>query len=350
MSSHRRSPSLADGMRAAASWAVDFFSLSWIVLGLLTSIFSFLACVLLLPRSPLAAVGLCVHLVALAVPLRVAPPRQARRLLQYVSSAACNYFPITVEFEDKNAFNDSRPCVIGYEPHSVLPIGACVFLPYSRVGQGGEMPGQGSPGEVVPPFLRNSIMASTSSVFLVPFMRHLLYWLGCRSASREVLQQALADGQNVVLCPGGVQECYFMDPLPDQEVAFLKQRTGFVKLAMTAGAPLVPVFSFGQTPQYSYWRPFIDWPKHVISGGRMASFVRRIGFVPLLCWGVMGTTLPHRVPMHIYVGKPIAVPHTADPSAAEVQRYLTQYISAMAAIFERHKAAAGHPKAKLTII
>jgi hypothetical protein len=113
MSSHRRSPSLADGMRAAASWAVDFFSLSWIVLGLLTSIFSFLACVLLLPRSPLAAVGLCVHLAALAVPLRVAPPRQARRLLQYVSSAACNYFPITVEFEDKNAFNDSRPCVIG---------------------------------------------------------------------------------------------------------------------------------------------------------------------------------------------------------------------------------------------
>ncbi len=54
--------------------------------------------------------------------------------------------------------------------------------------------------------------------------------------------------------------------------------------------------------------------------------------------------------MHIYVGKPIAVPHTADPSAAEVQRYLKQYISAMAAIFERHKAAAGYPKAKLTII
>lgn len=57
-----------------------------------------------------------------------------------------------------------------------------------------------------------------------------------------------------------------------------------------------------------------------------------------------------QVPMHIYVGKPIAVPHTADPSAAEVQRYLKQYISAMAAIFERQKAAAGHPKAKLTII
>jgi hypothetical protein len=54
--------------------------------------------------------------------------------------------------------------------------------------------------------------------------------------------------------------------------------------------------------------------------------------------------------MHIVVGKPIELPHRADPSPAEVRRYLEQYIDALVSLFERHKAAAGHPHATLTII
>jgi 2-acylglycerol O-acyltransferase 2 len=83
---------------------------------------------------------------------------------------------------------------------------------------------------------------------------------------------------------------------------------------------------------------------------RRCSFVRRIGYVPLIAWGVLCTTMPHKVPMHIVVGKPIELPHRADPSPAEVRRYLEQYIDALVSLFERHKAAAGHPHATLTII
>ena len=53
--------------------------------------------------------------------------------------------------------------------------------------------------------------------------------------------------------------------------------------------------------------------------------------------------------MHIVVGKPIEVPRRADPSNEEVQQYLQQYIAAIEGIFERHKAAAGHPNATLTV-
>lgn len=45
----------------------------------------------------------------------------------------------------------------------------------------------------------------------------------------QVLQSSLASGTTVVLCPGGVQECFYMDPQPDREVVFLKQRTGFIR-------------------------------------------------------------------------------------------------------------------------
>ncbi|EFN51306.1 hypothetical protein CHLNCDRAFT_10860, partial [Chlorella variabilis] len=227
-----------------------------------------------------------------------------------------DYFPMTIEFEDKDAFKEDRPFVVGYEPHSVLPVGSCMFTTYAQ-----------SP---VPPSLTNTHIAVTGTVFLAPYMRNFLWWMGCRSASREVLQSSLASGTTVVLCPGGVQECFYMDPQPDREVVFLKQRTGFIRLAMRAGAPVVPVFAFGQTPHYS--------------------FVRRIGYVPMFVWGYLGSAVPYQVPMHLVVGKPIHVPHRADPSPEEVWQHLEQYIAALAGIFERHKAAAGHPDATLTII
>jgi 2-acylglycerol O-acyltransferase 2 len=42
---------------------------------------------------------------------------------------------------------------------------------------------------------------------------------------------------------------------PGREVAFLRQRTGFVRLAMQQGAPLVPAFAFGQTEMFRWRKP-----------------------------------------------------------------------------------------------
>lgn len=58
-----------------------------------------------------------------------------------------------------------------YEPHSVLPLGMCVFTRWA---------------EGMPPSLVNTHVASTSTVFLAPFVRHIVHWLGCRPASRDV--------------------------------------------------------------------------------------------------------------------------------------------------------------------
>jgi 2-acylglycerol O-acyltransferase 2 len=55
---------------------------------------------------------------------------------------------------------------------------------------------------------------------------------------------ALAEGKCCILVPGGVQECLTMEH--NVETLFLKKRTGFVKLALTHGAPIVPAFAFGQ--------------------------------------------------------------------------------------------------------
>lgn len=43
----------------------------------------------------------------------------------------------------------------------------------------------------------------------------------------QIIQQLLSRGTSVVLCPGGVRECLYMEP--GKEVVFLQQRKGFVR-------------------------------------------------------------------------------------------------------------------------
>ena len=129
----------------------------------------------------------------------------------------------------------------------------------------------------------------------------------------------------VLLIPGGVQECLYMEP--HQETIFLKQRFGFVKMALQTGAALVPAFAFGQshmcvcgglvgfvaavlTPHllslahsFHYARP--GPPLFPASAPRVLS--KLIGFAPILFWGRWGTPVPFAVPVHVVVGKPIPV-------------------------------------------
>lgn len=39
------------------------------------------------------------------------------------------------------------------------------------------------------------------------------------------------------------------------ETVYLQKRQGFVRMAIKHGAPIVPVFAFGQGKSYSWYRP-----------------------------------------------------------------------------------------------
>lgn len=85
------------------------------------------------------------------------------------------------------------------------------------------------------------------------------------------MKALLDDGNSVVLIPGGIREIQKMRP--DVEVAFLKNRYGFVKLAIQTGTPIVPAFVFGQSDTYKQMKyrpkPFQkDW---ILGGCRMGS-------------------------------------------------------------------------------
>lgn len=329
---------------APKSWrwrAATFLALSTWIAGLLIVAAWWTFSILLLPAYPLACtISLSVHLALVMAPMDIPPPSFVRRFLSFSLAAAFRYFPVTVVYEDYDDLAGKESFVIAFEPHSVLPQGICAFCEYAA--------------EKPPPGLRHARILVSSAGFWAPVMRHLWWWLGCRPASRSVAQKLLASGHTIALCPGGVRECLYMKP--GTEVAYLRKRHGFVRLALESGAPLVPVFAFGQSDLFSYVRPLLDWPKGWIPRSLWSRMARRIGYAPMIVWGLWGTAMPRQVPLTIVVGKPIRVPHPkkggssgGEVSPEMVEQYLRKFISELEHLFERHKKAAGYPNGRLIV-
>lgn len=81
-------------------------------------------------------------------------------------------------------------------------------------------------------------------------MREFLLWLGCVDASAVTANAVLASGRSLLIYTGGEAEQLLTRPYPAPHELVLGRRQGFVRLAVSHGASLVPVFAWGESSLY----------------------------------------------------------------------------------------------------
>lgn len=181
--------------------------------------------------------------------------------------------------------------------------------------------------------------------------KHVYSWVGGEPVDAKTFRSKLARSESLGFIPGGIQEILMMDPMrPDDILMYLKNRKGFIKIALQYGSPVVPVFIFNLDGSYNWWFPR--------SNKFVAKISRTIGFVPLLFTGRFGIPffIPKPQKLHVVCGKPIDVPLMSSVSAAEediqlnVDKYHALFCQEMIALYDRHKVAAGYELRKLVVV
>ena len=145
--------------------------------------------------------------------------------------------PIHVEHDIKTNNNNY---IFAVQPHGVLSIVGLCWAIHSQ-------------HSVEDPTLCNIVPTAVASILLkIPILKHTLGIFNLIDASKRSLIKQLtitktkpATHSNLVLYPGGMAELFLS--CESEEVLYLKQRKGFIKLALQTGVDIIPVYMFGNT-------------------------------------------------------------------------------------------------------
>src|SRR5437660_834702 len=157
------------------------------------------------------------------------------------------------------------------------------------------------------------------ALMAIPLFGRYFRSMGVLPAAPDAIATALAEGRDVALWPGG--EVDSLRPWTERDQANLAGRTGFVKMAIRAGVPIVPIATVGGA----------DAMPVLIRGDRLSKALRldrllRLKVFPLavsLPWGIAPAALPQLpLPAKIRTRFMPVVELDGDPARAEDDDYV----------------------------
>ncbi|KAJ8946388.1 hypothetical protein NQ318_011794 [Aromia moschata] len=152
------------------------------------------------------------------------------------------YFPLKLVKLSGVELDPSKNYLMCCFPHGMLPSGVFNAFVYEHSGYNSYFPNH------------TNYLATLAPQFILPFGRELILEPRRRFRLRQYILSKPGGGNACIVVVGGAKEAYYCKP--GSYTLILKERKGFVRLALRQGAPLVPVFSFGETDLYDQ----LDWP------------------------------------------------------------------------------------------
>uniref|UniRef100_A0A8C6CUF2 Acyltransferase n=1 Tax=Moschus moschiferus TaxID=68415 RepID=A0A8C6CUF2_MOSMO len=268
-------------------------------------------------------------------------PKKGGRRSQWVRNWAVwryfrDYFPI--QLVKTHNLLTSRNYIFGYHPHGIMGLGAFCNFSTEATEVSKKFPG-------IRPYL-----ATLAGNFRMPVLREYLMSGGICPVNRDTIDYLLSkngSGNAIIIVVGGAAES--LSSMPGKNAVTLRNRKGFVKLALRHGADLVPIYSFGENEVY----------KQVIfeegSWGRWVQkkFQKYIGFAPCIfhgrglfssdTWGLV----PYSKPITTVVGEPITIPKLEHPTQQDIDLYHAMYMEALVKLFDQHKTKFGLPETEV---
>eukprot|EP01006_Ploeotia_vitrea_P059817 TRINITY_DN7482_c0_g1_i1.p1 TRINITY_DN7482_c0_g1~~TRINITY_DN7482_c0_g1_i1.p1 ORF type:complete len:351 (-),score=14.90 TRINITY_DN7482_c0_g1_i1:983-2011(-) len=217
-------------------------------------------------------------------------------------------------------FDPNKKYIIGVHPHGILPFGTMCTLLTDAVDpnlfQG----------------LKHRVLAA-SLCFYVPGYRDMLLGGGVIDAARYCAKEALKNGYSLILVPGGATEALYTTPT--QDVVYLKNRKGFVRLALEYGCDLVPCYSFGEAETFEQ-----------MQGESVAAIKKLWQKIFGISLPLIKNIIPRKVKITPVLGKPIPVQKVEDPTKEQVQELLDKYTKALQDLYEEYKHLNNQPNKK----
>ncbi|KAG7361611.1 diacylglycerol acyltransferase [Nitzschia inconspicua] len=197
--------------------------------------------------------------------------------------------------------------------------------------------------QVFPNTYDNVRTLGASVLLLIPIVREIFLWTSGIDASRSVAEEALENGYSLVVLPGG--EAEQIRTICSRERVYLKNRKGFLKLALRKGVPVVPMYVFGASDFYR--------TSNALMGPRLW-LVKNLGICIPFAVGLWGSILcPRPVKTTIVVGEPLSFPISdakKGPTAEELDKAHQQFCTALVGLFDEHKRRLGYGERTLELL
>ena len=244
----------------------------------------------------------------------IIPCQHAPGLVKQLQPIADSYFQYdqVAELSDddiRDLLKEGKKFILAFQPHGVISFtGMCAAIK-------------------APDDLRPLKTAVASSLMKTPILKHVMGVFGFVDASKSSLKKHFKNpGLNgsVAIYVGGIAEL-FKSSLTEERL-FLSKRKGFIKLALTQGVDVVPAYLFGNTSILS-----------VMTSGPLANLSRSTGVALTYFWGKWLLPIPRDDALLYARGKPLGMPHIAEPTQEDIDKWHGKYCKEVERLFNTYK-------------